>query len=63
MSAWITDEKPKEDTPVLVTTEDDFEEVAYWDGKYWWHEGRYHVETWAKAWLPLPDPYDRRNEE
>lgn len=60
MGGWITDRKPEEGKLVLVTTEDDFMEVAYWDEGYWWHDGNLHRDDWVQAWMPLPEPYDRR---
>lgn len=50
---WKTDQKPEGDA--LLTTRDHLIKIGYWDGKYWWYDGRYHPAEEVIMWIELSE--------
>ena len=61
---WIpcSEQLPEEDTDVLITDEDGDIDIAHYEYNSWSEDPivewwNYEHETYAVAWMPLPEPY------
>ena len=61
---WIpcSEQLPEEDTDVLITDEDGDIDIAHYEYNSWSEDPivewwNYEYQTYAVAWMPLPEPY------
>ena len=50
---WKTEGHPEAEA--LLTLKDHRRVIGYWDGVYWWYDGKYHLEDEVIMWIEMSD--------